>query len=115
MDPGGKSHMLINIQAMGAKISSAPWPETLTESQKQAIPFGASYKRIQGTWHNYTVHGMENRYSLGNIPFLVRQLQIPLAPSAMMVMILGNPKDEFEISNLLQQVVSSINGSSNWD
>ena len=103
-------------------IESLPGPisrESLTPAEMEAkvekSPHAGRVQAFKAKWKGYDVIGLEDRQSVGGVELTLRAVDIPLRRRAIRVAVLGTPQTKAKITRVLDQLVGTLEGESNWD
>lgn len=113
--PAGEKNVSIVIERMNGTIGQEPMPAEVLESIRATLPPGSSAGICRREWKGYTVEGIECNMPYGEIRAITRSVQIPLLPGAIQINVAGPETADEEISQVLGQLLISLQGDSNWD
>jgi hypothetical protein len=111
----GKKNVNIIIDRMNGTIDHKPMPPEAIEAVRTTFPAESTVGVCRRKWKGYTVEGIEGTLPLGNIKVISRQVQIPLRREAVQLTVAGPNTADQEISEVLDQLLVSLHGESNWD
>jgi hypothetical protein len=75
---------------------------------------GIRFEVTPEKWKKYTLPKASAVMQVGGSRVLAQTVQIPLVPEAISIIVAGSADDEQELSALMQNVVASVDGETNW-
>jgi len=115
--PTGDKNINIFIARMNGTINQEPLPNDGLDALRQQLPQGSEANIIRRKWKGYTVEGIETIVPAERIKIITRAIQIPLQKEAIQIEV-GAPQTadtDAETSKILDQLLASLQGESNWD
>jgi hypothetical protein len=113
--PGGSANISINIGRLGGTISKEPTSPRDIEKMRKKLPKASTIEVVQKSWQGYPVEAFISRIPLGGTTLTTWSVQIPLAREAIQIHIAGPTETKEECQSILDQLLSSLKGKSNWD
>lgn len=108
--PDGSPTIIIGIERMHGVIGKEPLPEEGLEEVRKMLPPGAIISKYQDEWRGFQVYGMETIVTQGGVTMDTKILQIPLRREAIQIIVLGPEAAGQEISQVMKQLLSSLEG-----
>jgi len=108
-DPGSDDYAIVAIIPMGGTIGREP----LTSA---GLPHadGVQFSLGRDKWKSFDVDVMVGVARQENVSILVRIAQVPLKREAIQVAVTGPEARRAELTALLQTLLASLDGESNW-
>lgn len=106
----GSPTIIIGIERMRGVIGKEPLPEEGVEKVRKMLPPGAIVRQYQEEWKDSQVYGMETIVTQGDVTIYQKSLQIPLRGEAIQIIVLGPEIESQEISQVMKQLLFSLEG-----
>jgi hypothetical protein len=106
--------LTIHVERLRGTIGREPLPPDGANALKQTLPPGSTVEVYRSQWNKFQVEGVELKMPHENINVISRSAQIPLKKEAIQVVVTGPSIADSEISNVLKNLLGSLQGQSNW-
>jgi len=109
--PDGTPTIIIGIERMHGTIGKGP---LILETVRKMLPPGAIINKYQDEWKGLQVYGAETIITQGGVTMYQKSLQFPLRREAIQIIVLGPEVASQEISEVIKQLLASLEGESSW-
>lgn len=112
VENGNYARVVIAIQQLNGIIPANQ--HLRPEDAARQAPRGVKVDLIEKNWRGIKIDGLLNEQSQNGVSILTYVVQIPLAPSAIQMIVHGPASNRAEIEKLIDDIVASIDGNTNW-
>jgi len=111
----GENNVNIMIERMNGTIGRELLTVESLEPRQGELPPGSKLTIYKTQWKGHALTGSDMRMIEGGIPFIARSVQVPLSGEAIQITVGGPAAADTEITQVLEQMLGTLEGESNWD
>jgi hypothetical protein len=112
---GNGVNLRIDINRLGARIAGGSLEPESPAGLCGRIPPDAEIRRAAMSWRTYPLDAFQTQFPVRDGTWCLWGVQVPLAREGIQVMVSGRPESSEESRNLLAQLLTGLQGLSNWD
>jgi len=108
--------ILVGVSLMGGPIAreSPEILDNLVRDARKALPSGAEVELEKIKVLDLTMHAIVAHYVMSDKDVVSIGVSIPLKPEAIMLVFMAPVSKEYEVRVLMEEILGSIQGKSNW-
>ena len=107
--------LCVSIERLGGRVAKGPLGPEFYEGLRRSVPPDAQIEQAAVFWRTHQLDAFRVQYSMGGRVLSAWTVQVPLAREAIQIGVGGRPEASEESRKLLEQLLTGLEGISNWD